>query len=373
MKKWFFPAAVAALLTSACTDSTVGPDERLTPAPGGTTTFDIIAGEFNIATSVVDSYQGSRMFIPGGVGYTKVMDGGAANDGTYGSGEPDRSTAASVLSLLNANWFSLGLNVGPATEEGYVVVDFGLPQGGKAAVVWEETFNTAGYPLEQAKVYGSNDWTDAASWVYLGTAGNKGPDDPNCESADPSNCTYTVLDEVDQCFQFVKVVNATAPTDYDALSYVTGGQVNAAPGAGAYPGNDLIPDGFDVQAIAFESTCELGGCTLTQGYWKNHPDDWADLANDPFFQTGWTWLQVLKTPPAKGNSYLILAHQYIAAYLSVNVNGATAPAGLAQAEALLDGPTGEPFVKDGSWNALASALDSFVNDNHCSEESEDIL
>jgi len=313
------------------------------------------------------------MFIPGGVGYTKVMDGGAANDGTYASGEPDRSTPGSVLSLLNANWFSLGLKVGPATEEGYIIVDFGLPQGGKAAVVWEETFNTATYPLEQAKVYGSNDWTDDASWVYLGTAGNKGTEDPNCESVDPRNCTYTVLDDVDQCFQYVKVVNATAPADYDPLAYVAGGEVTAAPGAAAYPGNDLIPDGFDVQAIAFESACELGGCTLTQGYWKNHPEDWSDLADEPFFQTSWTWLEVLKTPPAKGNSYLILAHQYIAAYLSVMVNGATAPAEVAQAEALLDGPTGEPYVKNSSWNSLASVLDFFVNDNHCSEESNDIL
>jgi len=373
MRKSYWMIAAAALAVAACSDSAVGPNDGLAPTPGGTAVFDIITQQFTLPSGVVDSYQGSRMNIPT-VGFTAVMDGGTKNDGTAGT-EPDRSTPSYVLSYTDGEWFSLGLLVGEAAEEGYVVVDFGDPVGGKGAVIWEQTFSTESYPTELAEVYGSNDWTDAGSWVPLGQVDNKGTTDAECEaSPGTTDCTYTVLDEVDQCFQYIKVVNAIPADGYNALSYVTGGEVNAAPGAAGYPGNELIPDGFDVQAIAFESACDLGGCTLTQGYWKNHPEDWG--ATDPdgmFFDTDWTWMEVLQAPPKGGNSYLILAHQYIAAYLSSTVNGATPPAELAQAEALLDGPTGEPFVKDNSWNSIASALDFFVNDNHCSEESEDIL
>jgi hypothetical protein len=75
----------------------------------------------------------------------------------------------------------------------------------------------------------------------------------------------------------------------------------------------------------------IGGCTYTQGYWKNHPGMWP-AGSDPeatFFESGQTWLGVLKTPPAVGNAYYILAHQYIAAKLNI-LNGAD-PAAVATA------------------------------------------
>ncbi|MDY0109848.1 MAG: DNRLRE domain-containing protein [Candidatus Krumholzibacteria bacterium] len=69
------------------------------------------------------------------------------------------------------------------------------------------------------------------------------------------------------------------------------------------------------------------GCTRTQGYWKTHsefgpaPYDavWAmlpDGASTPFFLSGQTYHQVMWTPPAGGNAYYMLAHQYIAAQLN---------------------------------------------------------
>jgi hypothetical protein len=89
------------------------------------------------------------------------------------------------------------------------------------------------------------------------------------------------------------------------------------------------------------------GCVLTQGYWKNHADPekqydeaWDSVGGPEalFFDTGSTWLEVLNTPPAGGNAYYILAHQYIAAILN-GFNGADTSyvfEELAQAEALLD-------------------------------------
>ncbi|MEJ8756259.1 hypothetical protein WG947_04580 [Pontibacter sp. H259] len=77
---------------------------------------------------------------------------------------------------------------------------------------------------------------------------------------------------------------------------------------------------------------EPTGCTRTQGYWKNHADPsrkqydatWDDYLNVTFFSSGKTYLQVLQTPPKKGDAYYILAHQYIAAVLNKE-SGASAP------------------------------------------------
>jgi len=70
------------------------------------------------------------------------------------------------------------------------------------------------------------------------------------------------------------------------------------------------------------------GCTLTPGYWKTHSEygpapyehAWAKLPNGadtPFFISGMTWYHVFWTEAAGGNAYYVLAHQYMAAKLSV--------------------------------------------------------
>jgi hypothetical protein len=95
-------------------------------------------------------------------------------------------------------------------------------------------------------------------------------------------------------------------------------------------------------------TCEAPpkpGCTLTQGYWKTHskygpaPYDatWALIGEDtPFFSSGKTWLQVLKTPSSGGNAYYVLAHQYIAAKLNL-ADGASATPAVTSALSWADG------------------------------------
>lgn len=70
------------------------------------------------------------------------------------------------------------------------------------------------------------------------------------------------------------------------------------------------------------------GCTLTQGYWKNHtwvahgPFSWED-PKWKFFDTGSSWRSILYVQP-RGDAYYILAHQYIAARLNEQ-NGAYVP------------------------------------------------
>jgi hypothetical protein len=97
--------------------------------------------------------------------------------------------------------------------------------------------------------------------------------------------------------------------------------------------NNTTPLGQDDHTVILEVVgCGNGddlGCTLSQGYWKTHsrhgpaPEDtnWGTLADEDFFQSGKTYYEVLWTPPAGGNAYYILAHQYIAAELNI-LNGA---------------------------------------------------
>lgn len=77
------------------------------------------------------------------------------------------------------------------------------------------------------------------------------------------------------------------------------------------------------------------GCTLTQGYWKNHAwplhpmwkpttlASWPDINGWKFFDTQLEWPEVLDVSP-RGDAYFILAHQYIAAILNQQ-NGAYVP------------------------------------------------
>ena len=82
----------------------------------------------------------------------------------------------------------------------------------------------------------------------------------------------------------------------------------------------------------------ITGCTLTQGYWKNHNEyargksqkiDWPAPHDELDRLCGETLLGIFKTAP-KGSGWLILAHQYIASMLNV-ATGASTPAEVAAA------------------------------------------
>ncbi len=149
------------------------------------------------------------------------------------------------------------------------------------------------------------------------------------------------------------------------------------------------------------------GCTLTQGYWKTHsivgpaPFDmgWNRIEQAPyapgdadgtkeaqlekFFYSGQNWYQAFWTPPAGGNAYYQLAHQYQAAVLNV-LNGAdqsAVTATLDAALALLNNPANTPATigklkgsdpKRAEWVRLAGILGSYntgeIGPGHCSED-----
>lgn len=134
------------------------------------------------------------------------------------------------------------------------------------------------------------------------------------------------------------------------------------------------------------------GCTLTQGYWKTHSefgpapydDTWAQLPNGAsttFFLSDQTWYQVFWTPPAGGNVYYQLAHQYMAAVLN-KLNGASSTtavdAAITSATTFFNTYTpaqAGAFAKNSAARssalALASTLASYnegdIGPGHCDE------
>lgn len=110
-------------------------------------------------------------------------------------------------------------------------------------------------------------------------------------------------------------------------------------------------------------------CTYTQGFWKNHQELWDTngemvvWTGQSFFNSGKTYAEMYDLSAAGGNSYVKLAHQYIAAKLNVNfLSDPAVNAYIAQAEAYFAGhAAGSYFIKSAAWNALAEMLDRYNN------------
>ena len=133
---------------------------------------------------------------------------------------------------------------------------------------------------------------------------------------------------------------------------------------------------------ATENPISGADCTLTQGYWKNHTEDWDSGQNyvdsgDIFYNSGKTYIEIMNTPPKGGNAYLQLAHQFIAASLNV---GGTSGSGIAAVDAALAGadayfaaaaagipaPTGATKTQLQAWaSTLASFNEGTTGPGHC--------
>ncbi len=122
------------------------------------------------------------------------------------------------------------------------------------------------------------------------------------------------------------------------------------------------------------------GCTLTQGFWKTH----SAHADNPSQNIPWpiseetllcgeTWFNIINTPP-RGDPWLILAHQWIAAKLNV-ANGASPDSlggALDEAEDLLTNNCDGLGDKDADRAIeLATLLDDYNNGRvgppHCGD------
>lgn len=106
----------------------------------------------------------------------------------------------------------------------------------------------------------------------------------------------------------------------------------------AYAGEFRGQVGYDVSCDSTTTTATTPGhaCRLTQGYWKNHPENWPvdDLVLGGVSYTKEELLALLHTPPSDDAS-LVLVHQLIAARLNV-ATGSPAPDSVATALARSD-------------------------------------
>jgi hypothetical protein len=119
-------------------------------------------------------------------------------------------------------------------------------------------------------------------------------------------------------------------------------------------------------------------CTFTIGYWKNHPGAWpvTSLTLGSVVYNSADLLSILNESSG-GNGLLTLAHQLIAAKLSL-ANGAnptfissTIAAADAQIGSLVCPPIGADSLPSGSTSANAHTLDDWNNGitgpGHCAE------
>lgn len=117
-------------------------------------------------------------------------------------------------------------------------------------------------------------------------------------------------------------------------------------------------------------------CTLTQGYWKNHPNAWpvSSLELGSVTYTKAEALDILATS-VNGNGLVALAHQLIATKLNL-ASGSTGSAvtqAVSDADTLIGGlvvpPVGTGYLASTSTSALTHALDDFnkgdTGPGHC--------
>jgi hypothetical protein len=121
------------------------------------------------------------------------------------------------------------------------------------------------------------------------------------------------------------------------------------------------------------------GCSLTQGFWKNHPEDWPveSLTLGTVTYTKAECIRILQTPVRK-NGLVALAHQLIAAKLNVleGANSSCISTYIAQADALIGSrvipPIGNGKLTTKQASFLNNILDDFNNGRLCAAHCDDV-
>ncbi len=128
--------------------------------------------------------------------------------------------------------------------------------------------------------------------------------------------------------------------------------------------------GLDVRMSICVTPCQ-NGCTLTQGFWKNHGNDWPAAVLNSGLALGnvnYSYLELMAIfhQSVGGNGLISMGHQLIAAKLNV-LNGAPAPsavqAAIASADALLGDqvipPVGSDYERPSVTSSLVGSLTQF--------------
>jgi hypothetical protein len=259
--------------------------------------------------------------------------------------------------------------------------------------------------------YTAASWGASASGTNTATVSTTGPVQGATGSAPWSFAGATIEVETDECVTVTDDMGTPAvPGDDRALGTVcanalTAGQhtfptytldvrtlatqcgLTTITNTASFVTNDTPKRGSDPHVVTVNVVC-VTGCTLTQGYWKNHADPnrkqfdatWnliPGAAQGSFMNTGMTWIGVFNTAPA-GNAFYTLAHQYMAARLNVLAGAHAAPAvqtAISSATALFASlpaaSTTLTAAQTKTARTLATTLDNYNNGlmgtPHCSE------
>jgi hypothetical protein len=198
------------------------------------------------------------------------------------------------------------------------------------------------------------------------------------------DATYVRFDTFDNGGQNPSQGATSNVTDLDNLATITGGKAqNVACGDEICIRAHYVPGGqgpikvgeHKSDATPYTVECALG-CTLSQGYWKNHPADWPvnALTLGTVTYTAEELADILDEP-VKGNGLISLAHQLIAAKLNV-ANGApwAVTSDIIAADALIGGlkvpPAGAGFLLPDVTSALTQTLGNYNSESgpfHCAK------
>jgi hypothetical protein len=138
----------------------------------------------------------------------------------------------------------------------------------------------------------------------------------------------------------------------------------------------------DKSAPISESTAACdGGCTLTQGYWKNHEDAWpVDSLTLGTVEYSQSELLAILHEPVNGNGLVSLSHQLIATLLNLaNDAGGDVGDSVDAANALIGSlsvpPVGDGWLAPDDTGAANDALDAYNNGlsgvPHCEDDDDD--
>jgi hypothetical protein len=163
--------------------------------------------------------------------------------------------------------------------------------------------------------------------------------------------------EPDQAVQVVigKLFDETglSATDFDELpegtEYVFRALAAATLGCEQSPYSEMV--------AATTTTRSFTDCTLTQEFWKRHPDNWSRVASIRLGSVVYArqQLQSILTTQARGNGLISLAHQLIAAKLN-QLLGAVPPADVLTAMQQADNLIGALVVPPVGTGSLRPSL-----------------
>ncbi len=226
-------------------------------------------------------------------------------------------------------------------------------------------------PLEQYQAFGG--WPEPP---YTGNSQFNGvptlyvtPGTPSYQLA-PDQSVRVVLGKL---FDETGVTASSGEELFDGTEYMVRIRAASSPTAGASV--------FSPSLVCSTQPRTSTDCTVTLGFWKNHPEAWDRVASMRLGTVTYSnaQLRAILGQPARGNGLVTLAHQLISAKLNLLLGATPAPVTadvMTQADAAIGAlvvpPIGGGWLTPGATRDMVFALDAFntgqVGPGHCPKD-----